>query len=172
MNDGSNNVETDVVKLLKTVLDQQQIILHNQQTMVLNQRTIAKEVLTIKQGVQELYKRNMNFENRPTPQPPAVVETNMTSSFVKLVDEQSLNSFEAQIQDANYRLQLIDSLLASIGKNHRDLSSRNIALQVEAKLMKGEFWTTTAWTGGRSVSEDGQKKFSFSAHSAFISFFS
>lgn len=108
----------------------------------------------------------------------------MLDSFKKIDNETTLIDFEKKIQDAKYRTDLLKAIVECVGKHHRDLSYRNIALQIESKLIDSNLWTNTAWSGGRPIgvpSAEGEptnqdqppkKKFAFVEHIVFRSFFS
>lgn len=155
-------------EILKTFVSNQKFIMDNQ-TFIMNcHQSLVKDIIDVKKLLNEIYNR---VENSKSAQPnsKSVHVEEQPFTFNKIVDESSLNAFEEIIQNAEYRSNLIDHLVACIGKNHRDLTHRNMALQVDRKVFDRLFWTTTAWSGGRSTTE-GPKKFSLSSHKVFLSF--
>lgn len=88
--------------------------------------------------------------------------------FHKISCEDDLNNFEQTISEQKCRLEMQNYFVGVMGKVC-NAPIRSIALQLEQKMFTQNFWSQTAWTGGRKA--DGPRKFVFSTHIVFISFF-
>lgn len=145
------------------------------QTIIYNEQVLAKSLITANKGIQEIFRKLSNIEEKYWSQRPrSSGSVNSTSSlsfdFKKIDNEKTLNEFEAEIGDDVERARLVQCFVNSIGKNHRDLTHRNIALLLDSKLFSNSFWSTTAWTGGRATTKDAPNKFAFSHHLTIRSF--
>lgn len=144
--------------------------MNNQRLLHQNQVNIAKDISDIRQCMVSLYGKMTNPNSVSSK--PDLSDSGVLPNFEKIINEETLFAFEKKIDDQKYRTDLISALVNSIGKNHRDMSHRNIALQLGQKVFAPNFWMTTAWTGGKITQEGGQKKFAFAKHLIFRSFFS
>lgn len=152
--------------ILQTLLANQKIILANQAVIMNDQKAIAKDSFDTKKLIHSC-NHVAQLETSEPSQPALDFDL---SAFNKIANEETLNAFEEKVREPKYRAQQIGNFVDSIGKNHRDLSTRNIALQVDGKMFERTFWATTAWTGGRT-NPDGPKKFKLQNHTVFLSFF-
>lgn len=172
----STNDEISSKQLLANqiiLMDHIKATMDNQSIIIASQQTTVKELLDVKKVLSEVYNQVVQLQNSKST-PPSAIDVEMSTTFDKLVDETTLNAFEEQIQNPDCRSKLIERLIACIGRNHRDLSPRNIALQVDSKILDRKFWASTAWTGGRVKKEataNDQRKFSLASHAVFLSFF-
>lgn len=149
------------------------MLLKNQELILSNQRQIAKDVFDMKKGISEMYLQVARLEsgahrvlNEKSSRPKSL------DSFEKIQNENSVNVLEAKmLADPNYRAEFVNACVSAVVRAHRDMSPRNIALQLDHKILHENFWSTTAWSGGRQIGVDGSTKFNFSKHVTFISVF-
>lgn len=114
--------------------------------------------------------------------------------FQKISNEKDLIAFEAEIGNNHcFRAECITNFVQTLGKMVGDTAKirKDCALLLDREIFANEFWTYTAWTGGRvsrkrkSISGNtpkhankfdsldilAAKKFAFSTHIEFIEFF-
>lgn len=164
------NTEFYIQQAFQTVINHQRLFMENQRLLLQNQVNIAKDVSDVRKCMLEIYGK-INQPHIDSTQPDSLDASNILSDFEKIVSRDALVSFENKMDDRKYRANLISALANAIGKNHRDMSHRNIAMLLEPKIFGAGFWSTTAWTGGKVTQDGVQKKFAFARHIIFRSFF-
>lgn len=167
------------------------------QVMIANQENLAKRIIRLEKGLQEINSQLLNLcswiKNNANSRPQSAMSTMSSASNVSLTteppsteiifkridDENDLLEFEKSIGDGNYRSMMCEHFVKPFSGAKKLISVeesidpsksvRSISLQLERQIFTENFWTKTAWTGGRKT--EGFRKFVFATHVTFMGFF-
>lgn len=120
-----------------------------------NQANLMQHVLDVKRCLQNLTKDVENLKNRNTESvPSSVVEKDSKEvpdiwKFPKIGNQQELLDFENKIEvDLPFKNVCLNGLKKEIGPV-TGKGNHECALMLDRLIFTNEFWSSTAWTGGR-----------------------